>query len=100
MLPRFNSVLVSVTERCHVGCAHCGFIGSVREREPEPQEMANWVSQACEYGTPKIIFTGGEPFERLDCLVGGVGAAKKAGTPAAVFTSSFWASCADSARKQ
>lgn len=88
---RFNSLLVSVTERCHVGCAHCGFIGAVREREPEPNDMAEWVRQACEYGIPKIIFTGGEPFERLDCLIEGVKMAEKCGTPAAVFTSSYWA---------
>jgi MoaA/NifB/PqqE/SkfB family radical SAM enzyme len=92
MLPQFKSVLVSVTEACHVGCSHCGFIGSVRDRESEPEEMADWVSQACHYGVPKIIFTGGEPFERLDSLRRGVHAAKACQKPAAVFTSSFWAS--------
>ena len=74
-----------------MGCAHCGFIGAVREREPEPGEMAAWVKEACEYGIPLIIFTGGEPFERFECLEQGVAAAESMGTPAAVFTSSFWA---------
>jgi MoaA/NifB/PqqE/SkfB family radical SAM enzyme len=89
---RFKSILVSVTEACHVGCSHCGFIGSVRDRESEPEEMADWVSQACHYGVPKIIFTGGEPFERLDSLRRGVDAARASQKPVAVFTSSFWAS--------
>ena len=95
---RFKSILVSITEKCHVGCAHCGFIGSVREREPEPKDMASWVGQACDYGVPVIIFTGGEPFERLDCLIEGVGTAEMAKTPAAVFTSSFWAKTPEATR--
>jgi organic radical activating enzyme len=98
MRPRLKSVLVSVTEKCHVGCAHCGFIGSIREREPEPEELADWVGQVCEYGIPLVIFTGGEPFERLDCLQKGVAAAESVGTRAAVFTSSFWATTLSNAR--
>jgi hypothetical protein len=39
---------------------------------------------------PVVIFTGGEPFERLDVLESGVGAAREARTPSAVFTSSYW----------
>jgi organic radical activating enzyme len=92
MAPRFTSVLVSITERCHVGCAHCGFIGSTRDREPDVDEMTDWVEQVCQYGIPMVIFTGGEPFERFDCLVRGVAAARNAGTPAALFTSSVWGS--------
>jgi MoaA/NifB/PqqE/SkfB family radical SAM enzyme len=95
MAPRFASVLVSITERCHVGCAHCGFIGSTRDREPDVDEMTDWVEQLCAYGVPMVIFTGGEPFERFDCLVRGVAAARNAGTPAALFTSSVWASSFD-----
>lgn len=89
--PRFNSVLVSVTEGCHVGCAHCGFLGSTRERESDAAELASWVASACAYGIPMIIFTGGEAFERLEVLEAGVASARGANTEASVFTSSFWA---------
>lgn len=88
----FHSILVSVTEVCTVGCRHCGFTGSTRDRQPHPDELASWVSQACEYGIPEIIFTGGEPFQRFMQLKSAVrAAAKHHPRPAiAVFTSSFW----------
>lgn len=89
--PRFTSILVSVTEGCHVGCAHCGFIGSTRERETEAGDLREWVSQACAYGVPVIIFTGGEPFERYEVLREGVRAAAAHGVPSSLFTSSAWA---------
>jgi len=98
-LPRFNSLLVSVTEACNVGCAHCGFIGSSRDREAEAEEMAGWVDQACEYGVPTIIFTGGEPFMRFETLEKGVATAAARGARVACFTSSNWASSLDEARR-
>lgn len=94
-----KSILVSVTEGCHVGCAHCGFIGSVRDRETPEDDLAGWVDQICRYGVPVVIFTGGEPFERLAALERGVAAATAAGTPSACFTSSFWATSADVAHE-
>jgi MoaA/NifB/PqqE/SkfB family radical SAM enzyme len=95
---QFTSVLISLTEICHVGCAHCGFIGAARDREVCPSDLAGWVKQVCEYEVPVIIFTGGEPFERFDCLLQGVETAEKAKTAAAVFTSSYWATSSDVAR--
>jgi hypothetical protein len=90
MLPRFEAILLSVTEACHVGCSHCGFLGSTRDREGESGEVAEWVRQSCEYGIGEIIFTGGEPFERLDVLAAGVRAAAPFHVQISVFTSSFW----------
>lgn len=92
MNPSFTSILVSVTEGCHVGCAHCGFIGSKRDRETDVDDLGDWVSQACTYGIPAIIFTGGEPFERFDVLQHGVRAAAEHGKAISIFTSSYWAS--------
>jgi MoaA/NifB/PqqE/SkfB family radical SAM enzyme len=97
MNPSFTSILVSVTEGCHVGCAHCGFIGSNRDRETDPHELVDWVKQACAYGIPAIIFTGGEPFERFEVLRQGVLAANRHATPSCVFTSSFWATSVETA---
>ena len=90
MSPRFSAILLSITEACHVGCSHCGFLGSTRDREGNPGEVAEWVRQACEYGIGEIIFTGGEPFERLEVLVAGVRAAAAFNVQISVFTSSFW----------
>lgn len=88
---RFNSILVSITEVCHVGCAHCGFIGSHRDREAAPLDISQWVKDITSYGISTVIFTGGEPFERLDSLSTGVATAHAAGAKVGVFTSSFWA---------
>lgn len=98
-LPRFDSLLVSVTEACNVGCAHCGFIGSERDREAEADEMAIWVDQACAYGVPVIIFTGGEPFMRFESLEKGVATAASRGVGVACFTSSNWATSVEQARR-
>jgi len=88
----YSSILVSVTETCTVGCKHCGFTGAIRVREAEPDQVSAWVTQACDFGIPTIIFTGGEPFQRFKLLKAGVHAA--GGHPAkpriGVFTSSFW----------
>lgn len=98
MITQFNSLLVSVTEACHVGCRHCGFRGSKRDRESDPDEMTEWVRQACRYGIPMMIFTGGEPFERFDVLAAGVAAAAAEGARVGIFTSSYWGSSYTNAR--
>lgn len=97
--PSFSSILVSITDVCHVGCAHCGLIGSSRDREIETAELADWTQQACEYGIPLVIFTGGEPFERFEVLREGIRAAACHNTASAVFTSSIWATSIDTAIK-
>lgn len=88
----YTHILVSVTEICTVGCRHCGFIGSIRERQPAEQEITDWVTQACDFGIQTIIFTGGEPFQRFSLLKAGVRAAAQhpAKPGIACFTSSFW----------
>jgi Radical SAM superfamily len=88
----YSKILVSVTEICTVGCRHCGFIGSIRERQPAAHEIAQWVTQAADFGIPTIIFTGGEPFQRFSLLKAGVKAAAEhpAKPEVACFTSSFW----------
>src|SRR5215469_14939376 len=88
----YSRVLISVTEICTVGCRHCGYIGSVRERQPTTDEIAGWVTQACDFGIATIIFTGGEPFQRFSLLKAGVGAAARHSAKPGIgcFTSSFW----------
>lgn len=88
----YSSILVSVTEICTVGCRHCGFTGAVRERQPERAEIDRWVTEACDFGIPRIIFTGGEPFQRFQLLKAGFAAVARheKAPPAGVFTSSFW----------
>lgn len=90
----FSSILVSVTEVCTVGCRHCGFHGSTRDREPSPDELKLWITQICDYGIPRIICTGGEPFQRFSLLRAAVQAAAShpARPEVSTFTSSIWGS--------
>lgn len=95
----FDSILIVLTEACHVGCAHCGYIGSKRDREVESPELENWIEQMISYGIPEIIFTGGEAFERYETLAAGVKRARECGAKISVFTSSFWATSREEAKK-
>ena len=87
-----------LTEVCHVGCQHCGYRGSPRDREMTAAEAVDWIDQILGYGVPEIIFTGGEPFERLDLLEPGVRRVDELGARSSVFTSSFWATSFSEAR--
>jgi hypothetical protein len=95
---KFNSVLIVLTEACHVGCQHCGYRGSPRDREMTVDDVTGWVDQILNYGVPEIIFTGGEPFERLDLLESGVARTRHWNARSSVFTSSFWATSFNEAR--
>lgn len=95
---KFNSVLMVLTEACHVGCQHCGYRGSPRDRDMTSDDVTTWIDQILGYGVPEIIFTGGEPFERLDLLVPGVARTGHWNARSSVFTSSFWAASFGEAR--
>lgn len=88
----YTSLLVTVTESCTVGCRHCGYLGSARSKEATDDQIADWVTQALDYGIPNIIFTGGEPFQRFRLLKAGVHAANAHESRPGIssFTSSFW----------
>jgi organic radical activating enzyme len=95
--PSFTSLLISITDACRVGCAHCGLLGAARNREIGSAELARWVEQAGTYSIPLVIFTGGEPFDRFEALRLGVRTAARVGLSSGVFTSSIWAESADAA---
>lgn len=92
-------MLIVLTEVCHVGCQHCGYRGSPRDREMKTADVVAWIDQILGYGVPEIIFTGGEPFERLDLLEPGVARTHHWRARSSVFTSSFWASSFGEARR-
>ena len=96
--PRYDAVLLSVTERCPVGCRHCGFLGAKRNRECTLEEISDWTRQICEYGVSRFIMTGGEPFERFDAVEAAVKVSSGLATMAGVFTSSYWGTSYSDAR--
>lgn len=87
-----------MTERCHVGCRHCGFYGAVRNREATLDEIVDWTKQVGDYPIGRIIFTGGEPFERVDALEQAIDAVRSMDRILCSFTSSFWATSYPQAR--
>jgi hypothetical protein len=95
--PSFTSLLISITDACRVGCAHCGLLGAARDREIDGAELGTWVEQAGIYGIPMVIFTGGEPFDHFEALCLGVRAATRTGLSSGVFTSSIWAESVEAA---
>jgi MoaA/NifB/PqqE/SkfB family radical SAM enzyme len=85
-----RSMLISITESCNVGCDHCGFKGTPRNREVSPIKLCHWLEEIKKFGVNSITFTGGEPFGRLELLKIGVSKACELGLNAAVFTGCFW----------
>jgi len=60
---KLTEVVVELTKKCNLSCAHCG---SSCTNQEEPQELSadewrNCISQMSEMGVEKIVFSGGEP---------------------------------------
>lgn len=61
-------VVLNLTGRCNLDCKHC-YSGGNMGRDPEElstDEWKNLISELGEYGSPFLIFSGGEPFLRED----------------------------------
>ena len=86
-----GSILVNFSEHCSIGCAHCGYAGSPRGFQASDQDLADWNRQIAQAGVPLVIYTGGEPFQRMSLLTHGVSNAVSQGLRVGVFTSAFWA---------
>lgn len=97
--PKFGSVLISITETCPVGCAHCGLRGSPRKGEAPEESVLRWERQIFDFGIPRIILTGGEPFLRHPLLCRVIQIAKESQGESAVFTSAYWATSDERARQ-
>jgi len=61
-------VVLNLTGRCNLDCKHC-YSGGNMGRDPNElstDEAKNLISQLGDYGSPFLIFSGGEPFLRED----------------------------------
>src|ERR1044072_5655533 len=95
---RFNAILFNIVEQCNIRCRHCGYADSVRAAVSTDDELCDWVAQAVDYGIPKIIFTGGEPFIRFNLLKRAVQTAYLRGGGSGIFTNSLWGKTVEEAR--
>lgn len=87
-------VLVSVTNRCPLGCAHCSASSTPAGQEPDSTALTRFVdSFSLRPGhAPRVMMlTGGEPLLRPRLVAELVHRARRAGTRTAVLTGAFFA---------
>jgi hypothetical protein len=84
-------ILISVSDTCPLGCCHCGLAREQEKADGEDERIRRRVRSAVLAGFDRIIFTGGEPFARLDLLRDCIQIAAAAGCRAGVFTNAYWA---------
>jgi radical SAM protein with 4Fe4S-binding SPASM domain len=60
-------VVWCTTKRCNLNCRHCYSGGAgLRDGEFSTDEAKGMLEELAEYGSPFVIFSGGEPFLRED----------------------------------
>ncbi len=89
-MDRSNSILISITEECNVGCSHCGYIGTSKRRRATNEDLCHWLGEIKTAGINHVLFTGGEPFHTFDLLKAGVKRSNELGIEIAIFTSCVW----------
>jgi hypothetical protein len=88
-----KSVLLFLTDRCPVGCAHC----SVDSRPDSPmvtdyELFEEVLAGIAESAVPVVGISGGEPFVERRALPLAVNRFRDAGKDVIVYTSGYWAS--------
>lgn len=89
-------VLVSVTNRCPLHCAHCSSSSTPTSQQPDADALAGFIdSFRCGQAPRVLMLTGGEPLLRPGLVVELAERARAAGTATAVLTGAFFAARAD-----
>jgi hypothetical protein len=86
-----RAVLLYLTDRCPVECAHCS-VSALRDR-PRPDEalVGRLVDQLCDMPAIRMVgISGGEPFAERHLLHSAVGKLAGAGKELVLYTSGFW----------
>lgn len=85
-------VLVTLTERCPLHCAHCSFSAGLRGRQLDADRLLTFVGTCTPRCRPELLMlTGGEPLLRPGLVERTARAAKAVGTRTAVLTGAFFA---------
>jgi len=85
-------LLVMVTRRCPLSCAHCSSASTMVGDEPDPATLVEFVGTFATSDRPEVLLlTGGEPLLRPDLVVELAGAARRAGTRVALLTGGYFA---------
>ncbi|MBN2302365.1 MAG: 12,18-didecarboxysiroheme deacetylase [Lentisphaerae bacterium] len=63
-------VVYNCTQRCNLKCVHCysHSTGKIGENELTTAEAKTFIADIAEFGSPVILFSGGEPLSRPDVI--------------------------------
>jgi pyruvate-formate lyase-activating enzyme len=85
-------VLVAVTNRCPLHCAHCSASSTPTSRQPDADALVGFVDSFRRGRAPRVlVLTGGEPLLRPGLVVDLAERARSSGTATAVLTGAFFA---------
>jgi hypothetical protein len=85
-------LLLVLTERCPLGCAHCSTMSTMDGRDLVADEVRRFVGSFGPADRPEIVLmTGGEPLLRPGLVTELAVSARRAGARAAILTGGFFA---------
>lgn len=85
-------LLVSVTRRCPLACAHCSTASALSGEQLDGRSLLSFVATFTPWDRPEVIMlTGGEPMLRPRLVAEVAELARAAGTRSAVLTGAFFA---------
>lgn len=61
-------VVWNVTSRCNLKCMHCYAATQGEPKEMDTGEALSFIDDVAAFGSPVLLFSGGEPFVRPDVL--------------------------------
>ena len=85
-------LLLTVTRRCPMRCAHCSSASTMAGAEPDPARLVRFVGSFTASDRPDVVLmTGGEPLLLPELVAELAGTARRAGTRSALLTGAFFA---------
>lgn len=91
-------LLVSVTRRCPLSCAHCSSSSTLDAEEPEAAELLRFLAGLGEQPPEVVMLTGGEPLLLPELTARLAGLARAAGSRTALLSGMFFVRGADPGR--
>jgi pyruvate-formate lyase-activating enzyme len=91
-------LLVSVTRRCPLSCAHCSSSSTADAEEPEAAELLRFFAGLGDQPPEVVMLTGGEPLLLPDLTARLAGLARAAGSRTALLSGMFFVRGADPGR--
>jgi pyruvate-formate lyase-activating enzyme len=84
-------LLVTLTRRCPLSCAHCSTASTMAAEQVEAQRLRRFIASVSTETAPQVVlYTGGEPLLRPRLLMELAGLNRAAGSAAAVLTGGFF----------